>query len=106
MAAIGTTAIGTTAITMAIGTTATAAIGTTGTGHTATGPTATELPVELLAAISAEESSGSEMPSTEPGRFGHANVSGSVRLVTQADTTSCMHIVATPCRGDGATLRR
>ena len=27
-------------------------------------------------------------PSTEPGRFGHANVSGSVRLVvTEADTT-------------------
>ena len=43
--------------------------------------------MELLAAISAEESSGSEMPSTEPGRFGHANASGSVRLVvTEADT--------------------
>ena len=29
-------------------------------------------------------------PSTEPGRFGHANVSGSVRLVvTEADTTGC-----------------
>ena len=28
--------------------------------------------------------------STEPGRFGHANVSGSVRLVvTKADTTGC-----------------
>ena len=83
-AAIGTTAIGT----MAIGTTATAAIGTTGTGHTATGPTAMELPVESPAAISAEESSGSETPSTEPGRFGNANVSGSVRLVvTETDTT-------------------
>ena len=59
-AAIGTTAIGTTATaigTTAIGTTATAAIGTT-----AIGPTAMESPVELLAAISAEESSGSETP--------------------------------------------
>ena len=55
-----------------------------------------ELPVELLAAISAEESSGSEMPSTEPGRFGHANVSGSVRLIlTETDTTGrALHIVA------------
>ena len=49
-----------------------------------------ESPVELPAAISAEESSGSDTPSTEPGRFGHANVSGSVRLVvTEADTTGC-----------------
>ena len=45
---------------MAIGTTATAAIGTTGTGRTAIGPTAMELSVESPAAISAEESSGSE----------------------------------------------
>ena len=59
-AAIGTTA--TAAITMAIGTTATAAIGTTGTGRTAIGPTAMESPVELPAAISAEESSGSDTP--------------------------------------------
>ena len=45
--------------------------------------------VELLAAISAEESSGSDTPSTEPGS-GHANVSGSVRLVvTETDTTGC-----------------
>ena len=89
---------------MAIGTTATA----TGTGRTATGPTAMELPVELLAAISAEESSGSEMPSTEPGRFGHANVSGSVRLVvTETDTTGrALHIVATPTHSaEAATLR-
>ena len=44
--------------------------------------------MESLAAISAEESSGSEMPSTEPGKARHANFSGSVRLVvTEAETT-------------------
>ena len=68
--ATATAAIGTTAITMAIGPTATMAIGTTATGtRTATGPTAMESPVELLAAISAEESSGSDTP-TELSREG------------------------------------
>ena len=41
----------------------------TATGRTAIGPTVMESPVELLAAISAEESSGSDTPSTEPGRL-------------------------------------
>ena len=62
--ATATAAIGTTAITMAIGPTATMAIGATatatGTGRTVIGPTAMESLVELLAAISAEESPGSE----------------------------------------------
>ena len=65
-----------------------------------------ESPVELPAAISAEESSGSDTPSTEPGRFGHANVSGSVRLVvTEADTTVAhCTIVATPTHSAEAEL--
>ena len=64
--------------------------------------------VELLAAISAEESSGSDTPSTEPAS-GHANVSGSVRLVvTEADTTDCACIYrrySNTFRRGGAKLR-
>ena len=50
-----------------------------------------ESPVELPAAISAEESSGSDTP-TELSRegLGTPTFSGSVRLVvTEADTTGC-----------------
>ena len=67
-----------------------------------------ELPVELLAAISAEESSGSDTP-TELSREGDANVSASVRLVvTEADTTgrALQHISSLlHFRRGGATLR-
>ena len=46
--------------------------------------------MESPAAISDENSQIVTRPPTESGRFGHANVSGSVRLVvTEADTTGC-----------------
>ena len=49
-----------------------------------------EWPVELPAAISAEESSVVRRPPNRAGKFWHANVSGLVRLVvTEADTTGC-----------------